>query len=78
MVYIKILNEIYPSPVTNFLMIFHDLTLYHENIVYTLNGLVSTSKKCFSESTYTKGFSILGGMKRSLPLPAKNLLILPT
>ena len=56
MVYIKILNEIYPSPVTNFLMIFHDLTLYHENIVYTLNGLVSTSKNVLVKALILKGF----------------------
>ena len=42
MVYIQIPDGIYPRAITNFLVIFHDLPLYHENIVYNLNGLVST------------------------------------
>ena len=42
MVYIQIPDGIYPRSVTNVLMIFHDLPLYHENILYALNGLEST------------------------------------
>ena len=42
MAYIQIPDKIYPRPVTNFLMIFRDLPLYHKNVVSILNGLVST------------------------------------